>query len=134
VTRGHLEERGVVVRTLVRPEALATVRTGIGVVMLLAPQVLLRVLEVDGPARARTSWVVQMVGVREVALGAGVLTAEGTGPTRPWALAGSACDVVDALVIGAAVRRDVVSRPWGGAIALSALAAGAVSGVLAGRR
>jgi peptide-methionine (R)-S-oxide reductase len=102
--------------------------------MLVSPDVLPRTLEVDAAARARTAWVVQMLGVREVALGAGVLAAQGSAGARSWTAAGTACDLVDALVLGAAVRRDVVSRPWGGAIALSALAAGAVSGVLAGRR
>jgi peptide-methionine (R)-S-oxide reductase len=109
------------------PQTLATVRTGIGVVMLLTPQVLPQLLGVDAAARARTSWAVQMVGAREVALGAGVLAAQRSGGARPWLLAGSACDVVDAVVIGAAARRGAVDRPLGAAIALSALVAGLVT-------
>ncbi len=101
--------------------------------MLLAPQLLPRVLGVDAATGARTSWLVQMVGVREVALGAGTLAAGGSGAVRSWALAGSACDIVDALVVAAAVRRGVVSRPWGSAVALSAAAAGAAALVRAGR-
>ena len=115
------------------PSTLGTARTAIGVVMLVAPQLLPQVLGVDAAARARTSWLVQMVGVREVALGAGTLAAGGAGGVRPWALAGSACDVVDALVVAAAVRRGAVSRQWGSAVALSAVAAGAAALVRAGR-
>ena len=114
------------------PRSLASVRTGIGTVMLLAPHVLPQVLGVDAAARARTTWLVQMLGVREVALGAGVLTA-GPPAVRALAVAGSACDLVDALVVGAAVRRGVVSRSWGSAVALSALAAG-VTGLARARR
>jgi hypothetical protein len=116
------------------PASLASVRTGIGTVMLLTPRVLPKVLGVDAAARARTSWLVQMLGVREVAMGAGVLTADRSGGARSWALAGSACDVVDALAIGAAVRRGAVSRAWGSAVAVSALAAGLVGLARAGRR
>ena len=116
------------------PTALASVRTGIGTVLLLAPQVLPQVLGVDAAARARTSWLVQMLGVREVASGAGVLTADRSGGARAWAVAGSACDVVDAVAIGAAVRRGAVSPTWGSAVAVSALAAGLAGLARAGRR
>ena len=131
---GHLTGDGVrprqirlrdAARAATSPRALASVRTGIGTVMLLVPDVLPQVLGVDAESRARTTWLVQMLGVREVAMGAGVLSGDRTG-ARALALAGSACDVVDALAIGAAVRRGVVSRPWGGAVAVSALAAGLV--------
>ena len=108
------------------PTSLATVRTGIGAVMLLAPQLLPQLLGVDPVTRSRTSWLVQMVGAREVAMGAGLLTADRSGAARSWALAGGASDLADALVVGAAVRRGAVSRSWGSAVALSALAAGAV--------
>ena len=116
-----------------RPSSLALVRTGVGAVMLAAPQLLPQVLGVEAAARRRTSWLVQMLGVREVALGAGVLAARSGRDAGAWSLAGSACDVVDALVVGAAVRRGVVSQSWGSAVAASALAAGAV-GVVTGRR
>ena len=115
------------------PTSLATVRTGIGAVMLVAPQLLPQLLGVDAAARSRTSWLVQMLGAREVAMGASLLAADRSGAARVWALAGSACDVADALVLGAAVRRGVVSRTWGGAVAVSALAAGAV-GIARSRR
>jgi hypothetical protein len=116
------------------PGSLAAVRTGVGAVMLLTPQVLPQVLGVDAGARQRTSWVVQMLGAREVALGAGVLNAERSGEVRAWAVAGSACDVVDALVVAAAVRRGAVGRSLGTAVALSALAADASGLAAAGRR
>ena len=116
------------------PTSLATVRAGIGTVMLLTPQVLPQVLGVDAAARARTSWLVQMLGVREVAMGAGALAADRPDVVRAWALAGGAGDLVDALAIGAAVRRGAVSRTWGSAVAVIALAAGLVGLARAGRR
>ena len=116
------------------PASLATVRTGIGAVMLVAPALLPQVLGVDAAARARTSWLVQMLGVREVAMGAGVLAADRSGAARAWAVAGSACDVVDALAVGAAVRRGAVARTWGSAVAVSTLAAGLTGLARAGRR
>lgn len=125
-------QRWTVVATA--PASTATVRTGIGAVMLLAPDVLPQLLGVDAVARARTSWLVQMLGVREVAMGAGVLGSGGVDGARAWAVAGSVCDVVDGLAIGAAVRRGAVSRTWGSAVAVSALAAGLAGLVRAGRR
>ena len=121
-------------RTITAPAPVAAVRTGVGVVMLLAPSVLPQVLGVDVAARARTTWLVQMLGVREVALGAGVLAAGRSAGARSWAVAGSACDVVDALVVGSAVRRGAVHPRWGGAVAVSALAAGLVGLLHAGHR
>ena len=115
------------------PTALATVRTGVGTVMLLTPHVLPRVLGVDADSRARTTWLVQMLGVREVALGAGVLVADRSGSARELVVGSSACDLVDALVVAAAVRRGTVSRSWGSAVAVSALAAGLVGTARAGR-
>lgn len=116
------------------PTALASVRTGVGTVMLLAPQLLPQVLGVDAAARARTSWLVQMLGARELAMGAGLLAADRSGGARAWALAGSACDVLDALALQAAVRRGAVSGTWGSAVACSALAAGLTGLARAGRR
>ena len=107
-----------------RPASLALVRTGAGAVMLAAPRALPGVLGVPAGVSSPTAWVVQMLGVREVALGVGVLAAHGSEGARAWALAGAACDVVDALVVGAAVRRGAVTRSWGSAVATSALAAG----------
>ena len=113
-----------VVLTATAPDTLGAVRTGVGTVMLLAPHVLPQLLGVDAAARARTSWLVQMLGVRELALGIGVLAADRSGGARPWAVASSACDLVDAVVVGAAVRRGAVHPSWGSAVAVSALGAG----------
>ena len=125
-------------RTATGPVPVAAVRTGVGVVMLVAPAVLPQVLGVDAAARARTTWLVQMLGVREVALAVGALAAGrsggASGGARSWAVAGSACDVVDALVVGSAVRRGAVHPRWGGAVAVSALAAGLAGLAHAGRR
>ena len=121
------------VQAATAPASVAAVRTGIGTVMLLAPALLPQLLGVDPAARARTSWLVQMLGVREVALGAGVLAAGRSGGARPWAVAGSACDVVDAVVVGAAARRGAVHRSSGSAVALSALGAG-LAGLAHARR
>lgn len=114
----------------VRPQHIALGRTGIGVVMLVQPTAMPRLLGVDSAASSRTAWVGQMLGAREVALGAGTLwalRAPGRGAVG-WVLAGVLCDSVDALTVGAAAARGRVSRPLGGAVVTSAVAAAVLGG------
>jgi len=116
------------------PASLAAVRTAIGTVMLVAPQVVPHLLGVGAASRARISWVVQMLGVREVALGAGVLAAQQSADARGWVVAGGVCDLVDAVVVAAAARRGAVDAAPAAAVAVSALAAGVVGLARAGTR
>lgn len=111
---------------LLAPARLAAGRTGAGVVMLTRPRLMPQTMGVDSASAAQTAWVVQMLGAREIALGIGTLAALRSGDaraTRTWVAAGVVCDGLDALAVGAAVLSGRLSRPIGGAVVLTALAA-----------
>jgi hypothetical protein len=84
--------------------------------MVLAPRSLTGFLGV-APASARdTSWAVQMLGAREIALGLGAFTALRRGDARAarlWLAAGLLCDGLDAVVLAAAVGSGRVSAAPG---------------------
>lgn len=108
------------------PARLALGRTGAGVVMVARPRLMPQTMGVDSAAAARTAWVVQMLGAREIALGLGTLAAARSGDgraVRTWVLAGVLSDAVDVLAVGAAVAQGRLSRPVGGAVVLTALGA-----------
>jgi peptide-methionine (R)-S-oxide reductase len=110
----------------VRPKHLALARVGIGAAMIARPRLVPGVLGVDSATSARMGWSTQMLGVREVALGAGAVIAlrSTDGPAaRLWLAAGMLCDTADALAIGGAVLKGRLSKPVGGLIAASALGA-----------
>lgn len=137
--------RGPLSRTaltgLATPARLAAGRTGAGVVMLARPRLMPQTMGVDSASATKTAWVVQMLGAREVALGLGTLAslragrlrsggpgatrlgAGELGATRTWVAAGVVCDALDVLAVGAAVLSGRLSRPAGGAVVVTALAA-----------
>ncbi|MDQ6648603.1 MAG: hypothetical protein M3Z02_00550 [Actinomycetota bacterium] len=113
---------------------MSWLRTGLGAVMLGLPALLPRVLGLDRATATRTTWLVRMVGAREVAIGAGGLDAGRRGADlRPWLLAAAAADAGDALALVAALRQGRVARLTGLAVVASA-AAGAVTEVIAARQ
>ncbi len=114
---------------LARPDAvafgLALGRVGIGAVFLAAPVLSVRVLGVDTATARRIRFLARMAAARDIALGAGVLTADAAPDAAPWLLAGAAADLVDAVVITAAVRQGALRRLPAGAVALGAAVAAA---------
>lgn len=103
--------------SLLTPRRLAEGRVGMGVVMLATPATAPRLLGVDQETAERTTWATQMLGARELALGAGTWVALGRGDRRAarvWLAASLAADALDALVMAGAVGRGKV-RPAGGA-------------------
>lgn len=128
-------DRVATLTAAVTPSRLALGRTGAGAVMVVRPRLLAQVLGVDSASAARTAWLAQMLGAREVALGLGTLVALRSGPApsgRTWIAAGALCDAADVLAVGAAVARGRLSRPVGAAVVVSAL--GAALGGLAALR
>lgn len=112
---------------LLSVERLSLGRVAAGVSMLARPRLLPTALGVDSAAAARMTWVTQMLGAREVALGVGTWTALRGGDrkaARLWLYAGLLSDSVDALAVGAAAVQGRVSRPIGTAVV--AIAGGAV--------
>jgi hypothetical protein len=105
---------------------MAAVRTGIGVALLVRPELLARSLGVDSLTASRVGWVSRMVGVREVVLGLGGLRAVLRGrDVRDWVHAQATCDAVDAAAVALAVARGQVAAVSG--TAWAALAAGSTA-------
>ena len=105
---------------------LAAGRTGAGVVMLVRPRLLPQTVGVDSASAAKTSWVVQMLGAREVALGLGTLVSLRScdaRAARTWVAAGVLSDAVDVVAVGAAVATGRLSKAFGGVVVLTALGA-----------
>jgi hypothetical protein len=112
------------------PLRLAQGRTGVGVVLLTRPTMIPRTLGVDRVSAERTGWAVQMLGAREVALGAGAWVSLRRGDARGsrlWLAAGLLSDAVDALVVAGAVGRDRVDKAPGAAVVAIATTAAAVA-------
>lgn len=110
---------------LLTPRTLAAGRTGVGSVLLLRPRLVPAALGVDSATATRTSWAVQMLGAREIALGIGGLVGK---ESRLWTAAGLFADATDMLVIGTAVARGRVRVSTGlmsVAVAGTAVAVGA---------
>jgi Domain of unknown function (DUF4267) len=108
---------------LLSVERLSLGRTAVGVSMIVRPTMLATSMGVDSAAAARTSWVTQMLGAREIALGLGTLAARRAGDrraTRFWLYAGLLSDAVDALAVGAATARGQVSKAGGAAVTTAA--------------
>jgi hypothetical protein len=111
------------------PLRLAQGRTGVGVVLLTRPTLVPRTLGVDRVSAERTGWAVQMLGAREVALGAGAWVSLRRGDDRAsrlWLAAGLLSDAVDAMVVAGAVGRDRVDKAPGAAVVAIATTAAAV--------
>ncbi|MCW2614105.1 MAG: methionine-R-sulfoxide reductase [Frankiales bacterium] len=108
------------------PARLALGRTGAGAVMVARPRAMPQLLGVDSASAAKTAWVVQMLGAREIALGLGTLAAlrsPDSRVARTWVAAGVLSDALDVLAVGAAVLKGRLSKPAGGAVVLTALGA-----------
>ena len=100
-------------------------RVAIGAGLASRPTALPRALGVDSATAARIGWLGTMLGVRDAALGAGLVHAVRTRRSpQLWLLACAVCDAVDAVAVGAAVARGHVRRGPGVLVA-AAGAAGA---------
>ena len=115
-------------RRLATPRYVACGRVGAGAWMLTRPHRLPGLLGVDSATATRTSWSVQMLGAREVALGLGTLSSLRRGSNdraaRSWLAAGLLSDAADAVVLATAVRRGRVSMTPGlGVVVVAVLAA-----------
>lgn len=112
----------------VTPTHLAWGRVGAGASMVVRPTSLPRMMGADSATATRVGWAVQMLGIRDLALGAGTLVAlrgQDRSATRTWLTMGVLCDAVDALAIGGALAKGRVTKA--GAAAAIAVALGAVA-------
>ena len=116
------------VSSAVTPMHLAWGRVGAGASMVVRPTALPRLMGADSATATRTAWAVQMLGIRDLALGVGTLAAlrgQDRRAARTWLTMGVLCDAVDALAIGGALVRGRVSKA--GAVGAIAVALGAVA-------
>lgn len=93
------------------PLRVAQARTAVGTGLLLRPALLTRSMGVPPEAAEQTGWAVQMLGAREVALGAGTWVALRRGDPRAarlWVLAGVLADALDAVSVAGALGRGRV--------------------------
>jgi hypothetical protein len=119
--------------TALSPRGLGVLRTAVGVSAVARPTLIPRLLGVDRVTAERVTWLVRMLGAREIALGVGTLTTRSAG----WLAAGAMSDLTDALSTAEAVRRRHLATTAGSLTAASALvaaAAGAAGSVAAARR
>lgn len=108
-------------------ELVAQVRAVMGVGMVVRPVLVSRALGVPEPVAQQTGWSMQMLGGREIALGAGTWLAQRSGDRRAARLfvgMSLVADAVDSLALSRAVGRKTV-RPWLGGLGIAA-AVGAV--------
>ena len=115
----------------VTPTHLAWGRVGAGASMVVRPSSLPRMMGADSATATRVGWAVQMLGVRDLALGVGTLVAlrgQDRRAARTWLTMGVLCDAVDALAIGGALLKGRVTKAGAAAaigVALGAVAVGA---------
>jgi hypothetical protein len=101
-------------------------RIALGVAVLARPETLVRAYRVDAATARRVSWLVRMLGARDLALGVGTLHAlTRGGQPRPWLALAALADAVDAAALTMAVRRQQV------AVAPGVLSVGAAAGSVA---
>ena len=106
-----------------------------GATILLRPEALARALRVDAGTARRTAWMARMLGIRDLALGAGTLFAlTRGGQPEPWLLASAASDAVDATALGGGLRaRQVGTLPAALSGGLAAVSVVVHLAALAGR-
>jgi len=81
-------------------------RMGLGATLVVRPANLAKTVGVDSATAAKVSWLGSMVGVRDIALGWGLVHAARRGDdARPWLLAQAVSDAVDAAAFTAAVAK-----------------------------
>jgi hypothetical protein len=119
---------------------LAAGRALIGASIVATPVRSARMFGADTATAQRVTWLTQMMGVRDSAIGVGGLAAARSGgapAVTGWLLVGAVSDAVDALALGAALKRGRVKGLVPSAIvpfAAGAAALGAVTALRLRRR
>jgi hypothetical protein len=108
--------------------AIGAGRTAIGATFLAAPVTSVRILGLDTATAQRATWLAQMAAARDLVLGAGTLAASmRRRGSAGWLLAGAGADLMDAAILGQALRSGRVKGFPAAAIAGGAAAAAAVA-------
>jgi hypothetical protein len=112
---------------------LAAGRALIGASIVATPVRSARMFGADTATAQRVTWLTQMMGVRDSAIGVGGLVAARSGgaAARHWLLVGAVSDAVDALALAAALKRGRVKGVLPSAIVPFAAGAAALGAVTA---
>ena len=111
--------------------SMGATRVGVGVAFLAAPRVMATgCVGPEAAAEPRLDAVVRAIGVRELILGAGIVSALARGrPVRKWLVAGVVADLVDTAATVA--FRNRLPREKAAAVAATALGSAATGAHLA---
>jgi hypothetical protein len=108
--------------------ALAGLRLAVGVGAWTTPRVSGALFGLKPADNPQAPYLARLFGVRDAALGVGVLQTEGA-PRKQWLQLGIACDVADAVAAVAGARAGYLSAPVA-ALLFAPAAAAAALGVL----
>lgn len=109
--------------------SLAVTRLAVGGSAFFTPRLAGRVFGLDVEANPQAPYLARLFGVRDAALGIGILTSEGDA-RRQWLAIGVACDAADVLAGLAAGRKGYLPKASAAivtATALGAIAMGALA-------
>ncbi|HEX4109649.1 MAG TPA: hypothetical protein VHX88_16040 [Solirubrobacteraceae bacterium] len=101
---------------------LAAARVAIGAGSWLAPALAGRAFGLDVEGNPQAPYIARLFGVRDAALGYGLLTSEGA-ERRRWLMIGIACDLADTLAGVQTLRDGTLPRLSGVLVTATALAA-----------
>lgn len=111
------------------PTALAALRIAIGSTAWVTPNLAGRMFGLDPAGNPQAPYLARLFAIRDLALGAGTLAAEGK-TRRTWLIAGLACDLADTAAAFLGRRGGYLSTPVSlllAAPALSAVGMGAIA-------
>lgn len=111
--------------------SLAITRLAVGGSAFATPRLAGRAFGLDVAANPQAPYLARLFGVRDAALGIGILTSQGDA-RRQWLLIGVGCDAADALAGLAAGRAGYLPKATSAVVTATALSA-IVMGVLAVR-
>jgi hypothetical protein len=109
--------------------SLAIARLAVGGSAFATPRLAGRAFGLDAVANPQTPYLARLFGVRDAALGVGILTSQGDA-RRQWLMIGVGCDAADALAGLAGARAGYLPKATTALVTAAALSAIAM-GVLA---
>ena len=111
------------------PATIGYLRIGVGILSWAAPNLTGRLFGLDPAGNAQSPYLLRLFGIRDLALGAGTLTA-GDDAQRAWLTAGLACDVADVAAALMGRRAGYLATP-GALMLVAAASSGVALGVVA---
>ncbi|KPM51651.1 hypothetical protein ACG83_32925 [Frankia sp. R43] len=96
-------------------------RSAVGLTALTRPVPIIRLAGVDRVTAEKIAWIARLAGIRDLALGLGLLHAHTTGgKTQPWLVAGLLSDTADTAVLAHATAHHHLPAAYGTVMTLAA--------------